>query len=467
VSGPASGRPARRTTPHVPAGAASPAREVSPARSCAFAVVRRVFEQGAYADRALNAEARGLEPRDRALATALAYTTVQRRATLDHVLGALSSRPLARLDPATLAALRLGLAQLLLLDGIADHAAVHESVELAKRQSRGAASFANAVLRRAVREGPDLLAALDDRTAAGAAVLHSVPQWLAVLWFTELGPDEARALLAAVNRPPESALRVNTLVATPAGVAAALPVPSRPAPSLPEGLVLEGPFDMEGSELWRGGAIMGQSRGSMAPAHALGVRPGERVLDLCAAPGAKTGQLAAMMDNDGRLLAIERHAGRAAALERTLARMQVSCAEVRVADGGALEIEESFDRVLVDPPCSGLGTLQSRPDIRWRVTLEGVAAIPETQLRILRSGAARVAPGGTLVYSVCTISRGESEGVIERFLAAEPEFAVEPVPGARDGGPFLRLSPHRDGTDGFFIARLTRTAHVLRPGQPE
>jgi 16S rRNA (cytosine967-C5)-methyltransferase len=428
---------------------------VTPARACAFTVLRRVFEQGAYADRALAAEARNLDPRDRALATALSYTTVQRRATLDHVLEALSSRPLERLDPVVLAALRLGLAQLLLLDGIADHAAVHESVELAKRASPGAGSFVNAVLRRATREGAGLLAGLDDATAAHAAVLHSVPPWLAQMWFDELGAEEARALLRAVNRPPESALRVNTLVAAPADVAAALPVASRPA-TLPEGLVLEGPFDLEGSELWRDGAIMGQSRGSMAPAHALDPHAGERVLDLCAAPGAKTGQLAAMMQDDGRILAIERHPGRAAALARTLARLHVSCAEVRVADAAAPGTAERFDRVLVDPPCSGLGTLQSRPDIRWRVTPERVAALPDAQLAILRAGADRVAEGGRLVYSVCTISRVECERVIERFLAAEPGFVLEPLGDDPAGDPFRRLLPHRDGTDGFFIAAVSR-----------
>jgi 16S rRNA (cytosine967-C5)-methyltransferase len=423
--------------------------------------VRRVFEQGAYADRALAAAATDLGPRDRALATALTYTTVQRRATLDHVLGALASRPLERIDPGTLAVLRLGLAQLLLLDGIAHHAAVHESVELAKRQSRGAASFVNAVLRRATREGAEMIAALDDATPEQAAVLHSVPRWLAELWFAEVGGEQARALLAAVNRPPESALRVNTLVASPTEVSAALPVPSHPADPHPEGLVLERPFDIEGSELWRAGAIMGQSRGSMAPPRALDARPAERVLDLCAAPGAKTGQLAAMMQDDGRLLAVERHPGRAAALERTLARLRARCAEVRVADAGVLPTEERFDRVLVDPPCSGLGTLQSRPDIRWRATPQRLAALPDLQLRILRAGAAVLASGGTLVYSVCTISRAESEGVIERFLATEPAFALEPLTGDPDDGPFQRLLPHRDGTDGFFIARLRCTG---RPG---
>jgi 16S rRNA (cytosine967-C5)-methyltransferase len=431
---------------------------VSPARRCAYTVLRRVFEHGAYADRALSAEAAGLDPRERAFATALTYTAVQRRATLDHVLGRLSSRPPARLDPGLIAALRLGLAQLLLLDGVADHAAVHESVELAKADSRGAGGFANAVLRRAAREGREILAALDDATPAGAAVLHSVPEWLAARWFEELGAVEARALLAAVNRPAESALRVNTLQASPQTVGdelRELGVPSRPAAGCPEGLVLEAPFDAQGSALWRRGAIMPQSRGSMAPARVLDPRAGERTLDLCAAPGAKTGQLAALTGDRGRLLAVERHPRRALALARNLERLRVSSAEVQVADAAAPAPGGPYDAVLVDPPCSGLGTLQSRPDLRWKVTPEALVALPAIQLSILRAGARALAPGGRLVYSVCTISRAEGEGVIERFLAAEAGFALEPV-GPPAGDPYLRTLPHRDGTDGFFVARLRR-----------
>jgi len=174
---------------------------VSPARQCAFEVVRRVFEQGAYADRALTAQARGLGPRDRSLAMALAFGTVQRRATLDHVAQQLCDRPLWRLEPAVLAALRLGLLQILFLDGIADHAAVHESVELCKQHSRHGAGLVNAVLRRATREGRQLLGALSDDTPEGAAILNSVPEWLAELWWRELGAERARSLLAAINQP--------------------------------------------------------------------------------------------------------------------------------------------------------------------------------------------------------------------------------------------------------------------------
>ena len=435
---------------------------VSPARACAFAVVRRVFEQGAYADRALHAQAAELDPRARSLATALAYGTIQRRATLDHVAARLASRPVDELDPPVLAALRLGLFQLLYLGGVAEHAAVYESVELAKRANRGGATLVNAVLRRAAREGRAILAELDDTGPQTAALLNSVPVWLAEQWWEELGADEARALLARVNEPAESALRVNELVSSPAEVLARLPVPASPAPGVPEGLVLQAPFDAHGSELFEAGAIMPQSRASMLAARVLAPRAGDRVLDLCAAPGAKTTHLAALMRDQGELVAVERHQGRAEALERTCRRMHASCARVEVADATELRGERSFDRVLVDPPCSGLGTLQSRPDLRWRVAPASVAGLVALQDQILSVAGAATAPGGVLVYSVCTISRAEGEGVVGRFLRAHPEFSADDLGAEYErlrhpgDGRWLQLLPHRDGTDGFFIARLRR-----------
>ncbi len=422
---------------------------VSAARECAYAVVRRVFEQDAYADRAFHAEAqsRHLDGRDRGFAMALAYGTVQRKATLDHVAAAFTDRPLTRLDDPVLAALRVGLMQVLLMDGVADHAAVHESVELAKRHARAGSGLVNAVLRRALREGRELVSGLDDATPAHAAVLHSVPVWLAELWWSELGAPRARALLATVNRAAESAVRVNTLVASVAEVVAGLGVGSHGAAGIPEGLVLEGPFDAHASAQWERGEIMPQSRGSMAVARALGPEPGERVLDLCAAPGAKTTHLAELAHDEGELVAVERHDGRADALRRTLKRMHVRSVTVETADAGVARPGEQFDRVLVDPPCSGLGTLQSRPDLRWRTSPGRIADLAPQQARILAAGAAATRPGGTLVYSVCTISRAESEAVVDGLVAAHPEWQAEPP---------VRLAPDTDGTDGFFIARLRR-----------
>ncbi len=452
---PGNGTPARPT--------ARPGGRVSPARACALRVIRRAFEQGAYADRAFAGEAAELDPRDRALAMALSYGTVQRRATLDHVAARLLDRPLERLDAPLLAVLRLGLFELLFLGGSADHAAVNESVELAKRARPRGAGLVNAVLRRAAREGPGILTGLDDETPESAAILHSVPGWLAARWWEELGSEEARALLRVVNQPAESALRVNTLRAAVAEVAEALPVASRPAPGLPEGLVLDGPFDVQHSELWRAGLLQPQSRASMLVARALDPRPGQRVLDLCAAPGGKTTHLAALMEDQGEIVAVERHSGRAAALERTAVRLGAASVRVATADAAEPRTDGPFDRVLVDPPCSGLGTLQSRPDLRWRTRPEAIEELAALQMRILAAGAAVVAPGGALVYSVCTISRAEGQDVVEAFLRDHPDWGVEaPAASVPEGlrgravGPGVQLLPHRDGTDGFFIARLRR-----------
>jgi 16S rRNA (cytosine967-C5)-methyltransferase len=424
---------------------------VSSARACALAVVRRVFEQGAYADRAFAAEARraGLDSRERALAMRIAYGTVQRCRTLDHIGGQLVRRPLAELEPAVLAGLRTGLYQLLYLDGVAAHAAVNESVQLVKRASPGGAGLLNAVLRRAAAEGPAMLDALDDHDPPGASIMHSVPEWLAAVWWRELGASEARALLRRINEPPESALRANTLSRPVDQVARALGVPSAGVPGLPEALVLEAAFDAEGSALWHEGAIMPQSRASITVARVLAPLPGERILDLCAAPGGKTTHLAALMGDRGEVVAVERNAARARGLEQTAARMHASSVRVEIADAAAPRSGGDFDRVLVDPPCSGLGTLQSRPDLRWRASPEAIAELSERQSRIASAGASSLRPGGTLVYSVCTISAAESQRVVDRLLAEHRDLELERT---------TVLLPHREGTDGFFIARLRRPA---------
>jgi len=437
---------------------------MSPARACAYTVVRRVFEQGAYADRAFAGESAGLEQRDRSLAMQIAYGTVQRRGTLDLVAEQLVRRPLRQLEPAVLAAVRIGLFQLIYLDGIAAHAAVDESVELAKRESPSGAGLVNAVLRRAAREREALIEGLSDTSPETAAVMHSVPRWLAELWWSELGAEQAVALLRRINDPPESAIRVNTLLSSAAQVLVRLPVPAHRAPSLPEGIVLEGPFDAHGSPLWREGAIMPQSRGSMLVARVLAPTPGDRVLDLCAAPGAKTTHLAALMAGEGEVVAVERHPGRAEALKHTCDRMNAACVRVVVQDAGEPAARSEFDRVLIDPPCSGLGTLQSRPDLRWRARPEAVSELASVQARILAAGAAATKPGGVLVYSVCTISRREGEQVVEGFLRTHGDWEADdlgsehPVWRATRAGRHLQLLPDRDGTDGFFLTRLRRSA---------
>jgi 16S rRNA (cytosine967-C5)-methyltransferase len=319
---------------------------------------------------------------------------------------------------------------------------VSESVELAK--GRGGDKLVNAVLRRAQREGRGLLEALDDDTPESAAVKHSHPEWMVRMWWDQLGPDETRALLARDNEPPESSVRVNTLRVQALG----LPVPTHPAPGLPEGLVLEAALDVHATDEFARGELMPQSRASMTVARVLDPQPGERVLDLCAAPGAKTTHIAALMEGRGEVVAVESHPGRAKALAGNARRLGADIVRVLVADA-AEPAGGMFDRVLLDPPCSDLGTLQARPDVRWRKGPALIERVSAQQAELLAAAAAQVKPGGTLVYSTCTISARENEDQMKRFLEEQPEFR---------GAPFIRILPHRDGTDGFFIARLERTS---------
>jgi 16S rRNA (cytosine967-C5)-methyltransferase len=431
---------------------------VSPARAAAHEVLRRTFEAGAFTDRAFVAAARELDARDRALAMHLAYGAVQRALTLDHLIEQVAARPMSALDAPTRAALRLGVHELCFSAGAA-HAAVNDAVELAKRS--GGHTLVNAVLRRIAREREALIGALHDRDPAAASVAHSVPRWIVERWWADLGADGARALLRRVNEPAESALRANTLRTDAAALAAALPVRAALAGEPPEAVIAHEPFDAHGSPLFRAGHLMPQSRASMLVAHVLDPHPGERVLDLCAAPGAKTTHLAALMGARGEIVAVERHAGRARALERTAARMGATNVGVELGDGAAVR-PARFDRVLLDAPCSGLGTLQSRPDLRWRAAAERIGALAREQARLLSAAGAATAPGGTLVYSTCTVSPEENERQIGAFLDEHPQFRPIDLQSrfpawAHPSAPAALLAlPHVQGSDGFFIAALER-----------
>ena len=454
---------------------------VTPARALAYEILRRTFEDGAWTDRAFTAGASraALDGRELAQARRLTYGSVQRRATTDHIVAALAGRRGGRVDAAAIAALRLGLYEMLFSE-TADHAAVDQAVELAKQgmrrtggagRARAASGFVNAILRRAAAERDELLGALDDSTPAGAAIAHSYPAWLAELWWEELGEAEARLLMAAMNEPAETAFRVNTLRADPATVAADL----RAAGVEVEGpgagglldpadcLVVETAGEPVGARAATG-ELIPQSRGSQAVVAVLYPQPGYRVLDLCAGPGIKTTAIAARMGDRGELVSVEHDPRRAAEIEALCARAGVTCARVEVADATEADLGSGYDRILLDPPCSDLGTLASRPDARWRKAPEDTERLAALQRRLLVRAARALAPGGALTYSTCTISARENEAVAgglgEYVGGVEPDelSVAERRLAARADKRFLQLLPERDSTTGFFIARFRRGA---------
>ncbi len=456
------------------------ASRVSPARALAFATLRASFEEDAYTERFFRAEAdrRDLSGRDRAQAQRLAYGAVQRRGTSDVAIERLAGRSIRLLDPPVLAALRLGLYELLFADATPDHAAVDQAVELVKAAGAAHASgLVNAVLRRAGREREQLVAALleDDSTPAAAAVADSAPRWLAEMWWRELGPDAARAALAACNQRAEVAMRVNSRRAerkevlgrlAAAGVEASAPEAGWPL-AAPAMIVIGGRTGDAVPAAIAAGELTPQSRGSAAVVEVLDPREGENVLDLCAGPGIKTGQIAERMGDRGEVISVELDPARAGEVAAQASRLGLRSVTVIEADGRQGAFGPGFDRVLLDAPCSDLGTLASRPDARWRKSPKTIERLTEVQDELLRNAAAVLRPGGTLVYSTCTISRRENEDRIGALLAAvaageapplelddlgalAPELASAAEPRC------LQLRADRDRTTGFFVARFTR-----------
>jgi len=404
------------------------------AREAAYQVVLRVFEDDAYADRVLRSAAAKLDARDRALAQRLAFGTVQRLRTLDHAIETLGKRPVRKLDPPVRAALRLGAYQLGFTE-VATHAAVNESVELVRRaRLERAVAFTNAVMRRLSGGIEELLRGLTEDTPKAAALKHSYPDWVAELWWDELGRDDALELMRAQNEPPERVVRLNH---RKAGSIAG--TPDRDLPSAWH-------VDRVHEDAFEAGLIWPQSRGSQLAGLVVGARRGERTLDLCAAPGGKATQL------EGEVVAVELHAGRARELEENCRRLGADNVTVLNADATKLPPElTGFDRVLVDAPCSGLGVLAARPDLRWRAE-----PLPELQLELLRVAAERVKPGGTIVYAVCTINSAENEEVVEASgLAPQPLGDEWPQFRHPRRPEFLLTLPSVHHTSGFFIARLT------------
>ncbi len=436
-------------------------------RGQALRVLTEVFEQGAYSNLALKAALQTTEARDAALIKQLVFGTVTYRQSLDYLLGQWLTRPLASLDANVRNVLRLGLYQIIYL-GTPDHAAVSESVNLARAVShQGAAGLVNAILRRAVRERARLPWPKTDDPVHDLTIRYSFPEWMVQRWLQRLGQPGAEAFCRAQNEAPAVELRVNSLRSTRPELLQALAVQgveARPHPLVQTSVQVTG-ASLPNLQALSSGHCTVQGAASTLVGLVVDPQPGELIYDLCAAPGGKAIHLAELMADKGQVLALDNHAGRLQLIAQAAARMHVSAVKPLEADARALSPADwqLADRVLVDAPCSGMGVIRRKPDIRWNRTARDILELQSLQMEILAAAASVVKPGGSLVYSVCSTEPEETEAVVCGFLQQHRDFAPADwpeelqaaFPGRVSRGQ-LTTYPHLDDLDGFFICRLQR-----------
>ncbi len=447
------------------------------ARQLALNVLLQV-QAGAYADVALHrtlsqaklseSDSLGERSAERAFATELVYGIVRRQRTLDALIDQMGTRPANKQPPVLRLVLHLGLYQLRYLTAVPDSAAVNTSVDLAKANGLGKLSgVVNGLLRQYIRQSKqdtDPLR-LPDQPAIALGIRHSYPDWLIALWLDQLGIEETDRLCQWFNQVPSIDLRVNRQQATVEAVKtafAAADIAIAPIPGVPWGLRL---VNHQGALTNLPGYEAGWWSVQDASAQLVGLlldpQPGETVLDVCAAPGGKATQMAEIVGNEGKVWACDRALSRLKKITANATRLGLTNLHTHAGDSTDLaQFHSQADRVLVDAPCSGLGTLHRHADARWRQTPDSIATLAELQSALLSEAAHCVKPGGTLVYATCTLHPAENEAVIEAFCRAHPTWQVQPPPSGFGNGlevapaGWVRVWPHRQNMDGFFMARL-------------
>lgn len=437
-------------------------------RRLAVQALLQINRDGAYANIVLQQmlTEHKLSDIDRRFFTELVYGVVRRRNYLDAIIAALAKRPLRKLSSIVVEILRLGLYQLIYMDKVPDSAAVNESVKLAKKMARGLDGFVNGVLRNFLRNRDSYsIDELAKNEVERLAYIYNQPVWLLDLWLKTYGETETIGLCTWFNGRPRLTARINTLKTSVADGMSALEKAGWLAEAtgkLPEAVhITHHTGSLESAPIVKAGLITFTDEASMAVAYVVDPKPGEKVLDCCAAPGGKTMHLAARMNNEGQIVADDIHEHKLGLMEANAKRLGVTIADFNLQDATKLPQTwyNQFDKVLVDAPCSGLGILQRKLDMRWHKTPESLTELPKLQQQIIETAAKTVKPGGVLVYSTCTINRAENEGVVEAFLKANDNFELEDASSFlpfETEGPMVTLWPHRDEMDGFFIARLRK-----------
>lgn len=445
---------ATKTPKHSPA-------KISAARRAAFEILRRVEESGGYTSFLLAAKAEELEPNDRALTHELVLGVLRRQLWLDHLIAYYSNRTVTTLDTPVRIALRIGLYQLRFMSRVPPSAAVNESVNLVRSAGVGSAgALVNAILRRATREPDyDPVAQISDPVQR-LAVESSHPTWLIQRWVNNLGWEEASAFARANNEIAPAAFRIVNQTANMNPVLDSLQGLVSPS-EITAGAWRSNAKNTLLHELARTGQVYIQDEASQLVAHVLDPSSGDRVLDACAAPGGKTTHIAGLAGRSALIVAGDLHQHRLRTIGMTAQAQALSNIRCVVLDG-THELpfaSKTFDRVLVDAPCTGTGTLRRNPEIRWRLSPEDLADLAARQLAILTNTARTVKSGGRLVYSTCSVEPEENEQVIEKFISQNDDFEPAPLKvkeSLRTSLNTARVWPHRDGADGFFIAAFQR-----------
>ena len=438
------------------------------AREVALLTLHICERQGGWSDAVLKKQLAqaGLDRRDAALATQICFGVQQNRLLLDYYLSRFSNVPLKRMESKVVQALRVGLYQMLFLSRVPHSAAVNSAVELTRIHCKNprAAGLVNAVLRNLERS-MDRLPVIDSSdSAAYLSTLYSHPKWLVEEWIARLGEEQAARLLAADNTPIPVIAQVNTCRVSTTALLSDLSdagVDVQLHPWLKDCLILRDTGDIEGLDAFSQGFFYIQDAASRLAVLAVDVQPGMRVLDACAAPGGKSFALAIAMQDRGELISCDLHPHKKKLMQAGATRLGLSCMSPQTADATVFrpEWEGAFDLVLADVPCSGLGVIRKKPDIRYKDP-EPLAGLPQVQTRILDNLSRYVKPGGVLIYSTCTLRSAENEDIVRAFLGGRADFSAEgfalpgPVGEAEDG--MVTLWPHLHGTDGFFIAKLRR-----------
>jgi len=417
-------------------------KQVSP-RDAACRLLQKIYAARSYANLALDAELSRLNmpAADAGLCAALVYGVIERRRLLDYQLESLLTQPVEKLPPVTLASLRLGLYQLFFMDRIPPHAAINESVELVKQsKAQYTSKLVNAVLRRAQGRGLQLPEGDDDHARS---IRYSCPEWICALWREAYGKETARELLAASFDDTKTILRANTLKITPEELRAQLG--GETVEFVPEAIVLPKAGDVRRLPGFAEGLFHVQDTAAQLCCSMLNPQPGEIIFDLCAAPGGKSFTCAQMMQNQGKIIAVDLHPHRLKLLTEGAERLGITCIETKAGDASDPQFLSQFgtaDRILCDVPCSGLGIIRKKPDIREKMPDE-LDKLPEMQYAILCASVRCLRPGGILVYAACTLNPAENEEVCERFLQSHPEFRMTAQ---------QTLFMHTAHTDGFFVA---------------